>query len=49
VFRNLDPSARLGDRLPVAVEFGAVRVTPEAIYIGGAPARVVSPSTTGRP
>ena len=40
VFRNLDPSARLGDRLPIAVEFGAVRVTPEAIYIV---------DTTGRP
>jgi hypothetical protein len=49
VFRNFDPSARLADRLPVAVEFGAVRVTPEAIYIGGASALVVSPSTTGSP
>jgi hypothetical protein len=34
VFRNLDPSARLGDRLPVRVEIAAVRVAADAIYIG---------------
>ena len=34
VFRNLDPSARLGDRLPVPVEIGAVRVAADGIYIG---------------
>jgi len=34
VFRNLDPSARLGDRLPVAVELAPVRVAADAIYIG---------------
>ena len=33
VFRNLDPSARLGDRLPVPVEIGAVRVAADGIYI----------------
>jgi hypothetical protein len=33
VFRNLDPSARLGDRLPVPVEVAPVRVTPGAIRI----------------
>jgi hypothetical protein len=33
VFRNLDPSARLGDRLPVPVEIAAVRVTADAIRI----------------
>jgi hypothetical protein len=34
VFRNLDPSARLGDRLPVPVEIGPVRVAADAIRIG---------------
>ena len=34
VFRNLDPSARLADRLPVTVEIAPVRVTPDAIRIG---------------
>ena len=34
VFRNLDPSAGLAARLPVPVELGAVRVTPDAIRIG---------------
>jgi hypothetical protein len=33
VFRNLDPSARLGDRLPIPVEIAAVRVTAAAIRI----------------
>jgi hypothetical protein len=33
VFRNLDPSARLGDRLPIPVEIAAVRVTADAIRI----------------
>ena len=33
VFRNFDPSARLGDRLPVPVEMGAVRVAADAIRI----------------
>ena len=49
VFRNFDPSARLGDRLPVLVEVGAVRVTPDAISVGSGPARVVSPTNPGRP
>jgi hypothetical protein len=34
VFRNIDPSSRLGDRLPVPVELTKVRVTAEAIRIG---------------
>jgi len=34
VFRNLDPSSRLGDRLPVPVQLGAVRVAADAIRIG---------------
>jgi hypothetical protein len=34
VFRNLDPSARLGDRLPVPVEIAQVRVTADAIRLG---------------
>ena len=34
VFRNLDPSLRLGDRLPVPVEIGTVRVAADAIRIG---------------
>jgi hypothetical protein len=46
VFRNLDPSARLGDRLPVRVEIGAVRVTADAIYIEGAGSRA-SPAVEG--
>ena len=32
-FRNFDPSARLGDRLPVPLELATVRVTPAAIRI----------------
>ncbi|MBM4439168.1 MAG: glycosyltransferase family 39 protein [Candidatus Rokubacteria bacterium] len=33
VFRSFDPSARLGDRLPVPVELAGVRVTADAIHI----------------
>jgi hypothetical protein len=33
VFRNFDPSARLGDRLPVPLELAAVRVTAAAVRI----------------
>jgi hypothetical protein len=53
VFRNIDPSARLGDRLPVPVELASVRVTVDGIFIGdagsrAAPPRVVQPSSAGR-
>ena len=34
VFRNIDPSSRLADRLPVPVEITKVRVTADAILIG---------------
>jgi hypothetical protein len=34
VFRNVDPSSRLADRLPVPVEITKVRVTADAIRIG---------------
>ena len=34
VFRNVDPSARLADRLPVPVEIARIRVTPDAVRIG---------------
>ncbi len=34
VFRNLDPSGRIADRLPVPVELAAVRVAEDAIRIG---------------
>jgi hypothetical protein len=33
VFRNFDPSARLGDRLPVPLELAPVRVTPASVRI----------------
>jgi hypothetical protein len=33
VFRNLDPSGRIADRLPVPVELAALRVTEDAIRI----------------
>ena len=34
VFRNIDPSSRLAERLPVPVEITTVRVTADAIRIG---------------
>ena len=33
VFRNLDPSGRIADRLPVRVELAGVRVADDAIRI----------------
>ena len=34
VFRNVDPSSRLADRLPVPVEIAQIRVTADAIHVG---------------
>jgi hypothetical protein len=34
VFRNVDPSGRIADRLPVPVELAAVRMAEDAIRIG---------------